>query len=99
MILLTRSSVRIFNPSLYTGVIVNCYVMMMMMMFAPNSRTRKEGKKKGEVKGEYGRVSGEEEGNADYEGMVQPNQQHVPPCVKGVKWGLGTKVLRIVTTF
>ena len=38
----------------------------------------------------------EEEGNADYEGMVQPSLQHVTPCVKGVEWGLGTRGLRIV---
>ena len=25
------------------------------------------------------------EGNADYGGMVQPNQQHVAPCVEGVE--------------
>ena len=38
------------------------------MMVAPYCRARKGGK--GEVKGEYGRILGEEEGNADYEGMV-----------------------------
>ena len=26
----------------------------------------------------------EEEGNADYGGMVEPSQEHVAPCVK---WG------------
>ena len=26
--------------------------------------------------------------NADYGGMVQPSQQHIAPCVKGVEWGL-----------
>ena len=30
--------------------------LMMMMMIAPNSRARKGGKKRGEVKGEYGRI-------------------------------------------
>ena len=38
----------------------------------------------------------EEERNVDYGGMVQPSQQHVAPCVKGVEWGLGTRGLRIV---
>ena len=49
----------------------------MMMMIVPNSRVRME------VTGEYGRISGENF-NADYGGMVQPSQQHVAPCVKGV---------------
>ena len=26
---------------------------------------------------------------------MQPSQQHVSPCVKGVEWGLGTRGLRI----
>ena len=54
-----------------------------MMMIAPNSRAFKEEKERGEVKGEYGGIRGEE-GNADYGGMVQPSQQHVAPCVKEV---------------
>ena len=37
-----------------------------------------------------------DEGNADYGGMVQPSQQHVASCVKGVEWKLGTRGLRIV---
>ena len=44
----------------------------MMMMIAPNSHARKEAKKGGN-----GGISGEEEGNADYGGMMQPSQQHV----------------------
>ena len=43
-----------------------------MMMIAPKSRARKEEKERGEVKGENGRIWGEEEGNADYGGMVNP---------------------------
>ena len=39
----------------------------MIMMIAPNFRARKGGKERGEVKGEYGRTTGEE-GNADYRG-------------------------------
>jgi len=39
------------------------------------------------------------EGSADYGGMVQPSQQHVAPCVKGVEWGLGTRGLRMVAAF
>ena len=30
---------------------------------------------------------------------LQPSQQHVAPCVKGIEWGLGTKSLRIVAAF
>ena len=52
-----------------------------MMIIAHNSRARKE------VKREYGRISGDEEENAGYGGMVQPSQQHAAPCVKLVKWG------------
>ena len=68
-------------------------------MVAPNSRVRKGGKERGEVKGEYGGIEVEEEGNADYGGMVQPSQQYVAPYVKGVEWGLGTRGLRIVAAF
>ena len=53
----------------------------------------------GEGGGEGGGICGEEKGNADYGGMVQPSQQHVVPCVKGVEWGLGTRGLRIVAAF
>ena len=55
--------------------------------------------KRGEVNGEYGRISGEEEGNADYGGMVQHSQQHVVPSIKGFEWGLGTRGLRIAAAF
>ena len=51
------------------------------------------------MKGEYGAVCGEEEGNADYGGMVQLSQQHVAPCVKGAAWGLCTRGLRMVAAF
>ena len=50
-------------------------------------------------KGEYGGVCGEEEGNADYGGMVQSSQQHVAPCVKVVEWGFGTRGLRMMAAF
>ena len=40
-----------------------------------------------------------EEWNAHYGGMVQPSQQHVAPCVKGIEWGLGTRGLRMVAAF
>ena len=68
----------------------------MMMMIAANSRAHKEEKERGEVKREYGGVFREEEGNAEYGGMVKPSQQHVAPCVKMVKWGFGTRGLRII---
>ena len=45
----------------------------------------------GRSEGGYGGISGEDEGNADYRGMVQPSQQHVAPCVRVVAWGLGTR--------
>ena len=47
-------------------------------------------RERGEVKGEYGGICGdEEEGNADYGGMLQPSHQHGAPGVKAVEWGLG----------
>ena len=52
-----------------------------------NSRARKGRKKRREVKGVYGGIEWEEEGNVDYGGMVQPSQQHVAPCIKGVERG------------
>ena len=41
-----------------------------MMIIAPNSRAHEGKKERVEVKGEYGGIWGEEEGNADYGGMV-----------------------------
>ena len=61
-------------------------------MIAHNSRARKGGKKNGKVKEEYGGIWGEEKRNADYGGMVRPNQQHVAPCVKGVEWDWAREV-------
>ena len=58
-------------------IVIDILCRNMMMMIVPNSRVRME------VTGEYGRISGENF-NADYGGMVQPSQQHVAPCVKGV---------------
>ena len=72
---------------------------MMMMMIAPNSRAHKGKKERGEVKREYGGVCGEEEGNADYGGMVQPSQQHVAARAKIVEWGFGTRGLRMLAAF
>ena len=43
------------------------------------------------MKGEYGGACGEEEGNADYGGMVQTSQHHVAPYVKVVEWGFDTR--------
>ena len=34
----------------------------------------------------------------EYEGMVQPSQQHVALCVKGVEWG-GHRGLRMMAAF
>ena len=55
-------------------------------MIAHNSGARKGGKKRGQVKGEYGKIRGDKERNPDYGGTVQPSQQHVAPCVKGIEW-------------
>ena len=55
----------------------------------PNSHAHRE-KERGEVKSEYGGIWGEEEeGGADYRGMLRPNQQDVTPhhMKKGVRWG------------
>ena len=49
--------------------------------------------------GEFSLFAEEEEGNAEYGVMVQPSQQYVAPCVKGVEWGLGTRGLRMVAAF
>ena len=64
-----------------------------MMMMATNSRAR-EGKE--EVKGKYGGIWWEEEGNVNYGEMVQSSQQYVAPYITGVEWGLGPIALRIV---
>ena len=66
----------------------------MMMIIAPNSRARKGEKERGE----YGGIWEEEERNADYGEMMQPSQQHVAPCVKGVEWGWGTRGLGMLHT-
>ena len=60
----------------------------MMMIIALNSRARKEGRERMEV-----------EGNANYGGMMQPSQEHVAPCVKGVEWELGTTGFRMLESF
>ena len=41
-----------------------------MMMISSNSCARKAGKERGE----YGGILGDQESNADYRGMVKPNQ-------------------------
>ena len=61
------------------------YLKFMMMMIAPYSPACKGGKERGEVKGKYGGIWGEED-KADYWGMVQPSQQYVAPRVNGVEW-------------
>ena len=66
-------------------------------MIAPDSCARNEGKERKQMKGEYGIISGEEEENAGYGGILQPSQQYVTPCVKGVERGLATGGLRIWT--
>ena len=56
------------------------------MMIAPNSRARRE-KKKWQVNEEYGRISGEEEGDAGYGEMMRLSQQDMVPCEKGIEQG------------
>ena len=51
------------------------------------------------MKGEYEGISGEEEENTHYGGMVQPSQQHGALCVKGVKLGLNRRGWRMVAAF
>ena len=51
------------------------------MMIAPNSRARKGGKERREVKGKYGGAWGEDERNADYGRTVQPSQHDDALCV------------------
>ena len=59
--------------------------------------TLNSGSHKGrKVKGSIEEFEGRRRGNADHMGMVQPSQQHVAPCVKGVEWGLGTRGLRMM---
>ena len=70
----------------------------MMMMIAPNSRARKIGKEWREMSGFCGRKWGEE-GNANHGRMVQLSEQHFASCVKGVRWGLGTRGLRMIAAF
>ena len=48
-----------------------------MMKITPNSRARNVGRKRREVKGEYGRIWVGEEGIADYGEIMQPSLQHV----------------------
>ena len=59
------------------------YLAGMMMMIDPDSRARKGGRE-GEVKGEYGGIWGEEEGNTDYGGI---------PCLEFYAIGFGVELL------
>ena len=45
-------------------------MVLIIIVIAPNSRARK----------------GEEYGNVDYGGILQPGQQPFAPCIKGVLW-------------
>ena len=49
------------------------------------------------MKGEYGGVCGEEEGNPDYGGMVQPSNYAL--CVKVDEWRFGTTGLRMLAAY
>ena len=78
---------------------VKCVNIYIMMIIASISRAHKGEQERGEVRGGCRGIWGEEEGNADYWGMVQPSQQHVIPCVKMVKWGFGTRGMRMLAAF
>ena len=58
-----------------------------MMIIVPKSRAHK--RKRGGEGGIW----------KNLRGMVQPSQQHVAPCVKGIEWGLGTRGLRMVAAY
>ena len=58
-------------------------------------RGERRRKKRGDEEGAWKNLR-EEEGNSDYDGMVQLSQQHVAQCIKGVEWGLDTRDLRLV---
>ena len=64
-----------------------------LMMISPTLVHVREGRRAGKCRESMEEIRN---GNTDYGGMVQPSQQHVTPCVKGVKWGLGTRGLRMV---
>ena len=68
-----------------------------MVVIASNSHAQKGEKVLGGVGGVWRNLR-EEQGNADYKGMVQPSQ-HVAPYVKGVEWGLGTRNLGMLAAF
>jgi len=57
--------------SFYKCIFVCTLPNVVLMMIAPNSRARKGGEE------EYGRIWGEEDGNAYYGGMVQPIQHQI----------------------
>ena len=51
------------------------------------------------MKGAYGGMGWEEEGDADYGEWCNPVSNMSHHMKKGVKWGLGTRGLRIVAAF
>ena len=74
-------------------------ILQFVMIIVPNSSGHKGKEERGEMKGEYGGVCREDERNAGYWGIVQPSQQHIASCVKGFKWGLEMRGLKIVAAF
>ena len=54
-------------------------------MIDPNFHARKGRKEREEVKWDYGRIPDDVKGNAEYGRMLQPSQQHVGSCVRGVE--------------
>ena len=45
-----------------------------------------------QVRGSMEEFRGEDEENTDYRGLVQPSQQHISPCVKGLSGDLAREV-------
>ena len=64
----------IWSKTEFISFVANNIINGVIIITALNSGALEGGKKKGE-----------EEGNADYGGIVHPSQQHVAPCVKGVE--------------
>ena len=72
-----------------TTLILRMHILQMCTLHVMVIIVRDYGARKrrgmGEGMEEHGTISGDEEGNTDYGGMVQPSQQHVAPCVKVVE--------------
>ena len=73
----------IWSKTEFISLVENNIINSVIIIITLNSGALRGGKKKGE-----------EEGNADYGGIVHPSQQHVAPYVEGVEWRLSSKGFR-----